>query len=320
MHPSQAGRACRRAAPRGRSLHRGLPKNLGPDRRKPGQGRARRGPPLRQRQMGSDPRPATRGAAVAVDRQRTPAEGGLRDRPFDPPALRGRAAGRGGFVSGAATGRRGARRGAPGRPAATRGGDQPARRARTRAGPASGHHPAGPGSSRTRPARQAGLAGEPTPRSERGAATSETRGSVRARPAATQPAPSLEQVGPGCPRGTGRGFGAARGGGTCARGGGLLARRKAAAQARGARLGRGRIPQHREHDADLGLVLGVRLPGCLGAAAPRAVGARTPVACALGRPERARAGRATSPAGAAGRAGAGSPTTATRPRARTTES
>ena len=93
---------------------------------------------------------------------------------------------------------------APGRPAATRGGDQPARRARTRAGPASGHHPAGPGPSRARSAQPPASAGEPAPRSERGAAASETRGSIRAKPAATPPAPSLGQIGPGCPGGTGR--------------------------------------------------------------------------------------------------------------------
>ena len=253
--------------------------------------------------MGGDPRPATRGAAVAIDRQRAPAEGGLRDEPFDPPALRGRAAGRGGFIPGAATGRRGARR--------------------ARAGPASGHprrRPAGGARANARRASQR----PPPSRAWAFARSPGAAGRRRRRAHAEERAGRGRERGPGLSPGQARGdaasavaragrawvpsrnwswFGAARGGGTCARGGGLSAWRKAAAQARGAGLGRVRVPQHREHDADLGLVLGVRLPGCLCHRAAR--GERPRARRVRARPPggRARAGRAASPAGGGPEAG-----------------
>ena len=193
---------------------------------------------------------------------------------------------------------------APGQPAATRGGDQPARRARTRAGPASGHHPAGPGSSRARPARQAGAAGEPTPRSERGAAVSEARGSVRARPAATPPAPSLGQVGPGCPRGTGRGL-ARRAAAVPAREGGGSRRGGRPRRRRAARDSAGVASRNIASTTRISALSLVCVCPAACATAPRAVSARAPVACAPGRPEGARAPAARPrPRGAARRRGA----------------
>ena len=251
--------------------------------------------------MGGDPRPATRGAAVAIDRQRAPAEGGLRDEPFDPPALRGRAAGRGGFIPGAATGRRGARR--------------------ARAGPASGHprrRPAGEARANARRASQrpppsrawaiaralgaaAGLG--------RRARAEERAGRGRERDPGLNPSQARGDAASAVTRAdrawvpwwNWSSCSAARGGGACARGRGLTPRRKAAARARGAGLGRVCVPRHLEHGADLGLVLGVHPRGRVCPVARHAAGPRAPHARARAPGGRARAGRASPPAGAAAR-------------------